>query len=109
MTAMSISSQETSMTEIYATADWYRARPEPERAWQGRLQEHPALVGPAGRTTFTYDLIAADAHLPVYAPDGECRLGPFVRPGVMVEGRLVDLRDEGLAQVVWIGAIRVVD
>jgi hypothetical protein len=97
------------MTEIYATADWYRTRPEPERVWQGRLQERSAPVGPTGRTTLTYTLVTADAHLPVYAPDGGHRLGPFVGPHVVVKGKLVDLRDEGLGQELWIGAIRLVD
>jgi hypothetical protein len=109
MTAMSVSRQETVMTDIYAAADWYRARPEPERVWQGQLQERPALVGPAGRTTLTYTGVTPDAHLPVYAPDGGHHLKPFVGPWVVVKGKLVDLRNEGLGQELWIGAVRIVD
>src|SRR5437763_1058891 len=44
-----VSGNATAMTQIYAKADWYRERPEPEREWQGVLRDRHVSAGPAGR------------------------------------------------------------
>lgn len=97
------------MTEIFAGADWYRARPEPEKERRGVLRDRDAPLGPASRTSLTYMLITDDdKHHPVYAPNLESQLAPYVGRAVIVRGKLVHLGDEGFGQELWIGAIRAV-
>jgi hypothetical protein len=97
--------QEANMTIIYAKADWYQLRPEAEQVWKGTLQENSAPVGPGGRGGLDYSLATDDTELLVYAPDGGPLLAPFVGRSVVVRGKLVDLRNEGLGQELWIAAI----
>ncbi|HEX5761191.1 MAG TPA: hypothetical protein VF121_18550 [Thermoanaerobaculia bacterium] len=91
--------------EIYAAADWYRARPEPEERWEGTLEKVDPVVGPAGRTSLTYALRTADRRLPVYAAGVQERLAPFTGRAVRATGKLVDLSGEGLGRELWIASI----
>ena len=90
---------------IYADADWYRARPEPERRWHGVLHRRPAGAGPGGRAATSYGLTTAAGELPVYAAGADDRLAAFVGRRVAIVGKLVDLRPEGFASELWIATI----
>jgi hypothetical protein len=94
------------MTEIYAEADWYRERPEPEREWRGVLRERHVSAGPAGRPALAFDLVSNEATLPTYAAGVEPKLAPFVDLPVVVRGKRVDLTSEGYGPELWIGALR---
>jgi hypothetical protein len=94
------------MPNIYARTEWYRARSESEQSWEGVLEERHAPVGPASRSALRYTLVVNGSQFPVYAPDLAQKLAPFVRQRVMVRGKLVDLREEGFEQELWIASIR---
>lgn len=93
------------MTAIFANADWYRARPEPEHTWQGVLQPSDMPVGPNTRTT-AFVLVTDDQALPIYAATVEHLLAPFVGQCVMVQAKLVDLRPDGFGQELWVAHLR---
>ena len=97
---------ETAMTEIYAGADWYRERPEPEREWRGVLRERNVPAGPAGRPALAYELVTRDGKLLTYAAGVKPMLAPFVGAEVVVRGKRVDLTSEGYGPELWIGALR---
>ena len=90
---------------IYADTDWYRARPEPERRWQGTLHRRAVAGGPGGRSATSFGLTTAEGELPVYAAGAGARLAPFVGRRVAVTGKLVDLRGEGFGRELWIASI----
>jgi hypothetical protein len=94
------------MTQIFAGADWYHARPEPEEAWQGVLRKRDTPAGPAARTGLRYTLVAGEESIPVYAAQAMDRLAPFVGNEVVIHGKLVDLSAEGFGKELWIGSIR---
>jgi hypothetical protein len=94
------------MTEVFAAEAWYRARPEPEQVWQGRLETRPVVVGPASRTALTYTLETKDAPLAVYTGNQAHVFVPYVGHEVVVHGKLVDLHGEGFGQELWIGSIQ---
>jgi hypothetical protein len=101
-----IEQQETTVTQIYAEADWYRKRPEPEKKWRGVLRERKVPAGPATRTALTYKLVVKGKELPVYAANVEEKLEPFVNQQVLISGKLVDLSKDGFGQELWIASIR---
>jgi len=93
------------MTEVYARTDWYRSRPEPERVWSGALQERSEVLGPGSRGGLAYTLITEQAWLNVYAANVKEVLEPFVGRQVLIRGKLVNLRNEGEGQELWIASI----
>jgi hypothetical protein len=95
------------MSEIFASADWYIVRSEPEREWRGVLRERDVLFGPASRTALLHTLITEEGQLPVYTANIGQQVAPFVGLPVKVRGKLVDLSDEGFGQELWIGSIQV--
>jgi hypothetical protein len=101
-----IGQQEAAVTEIYAEADWYRERSEPEKEWRGVLREREVKVGPATRTALTYKLVRDDQELPIYAANVAPKLAPFVGRQVLIRGKLVDLSKEGFGRELWIASIR---
>jgi len=98
---------ETLMSEIFARADWYLARSEPEKEWQGVLRERDVLIGPATRTALLHTLITEDKQYPVYTAAIGQQVSPYVGLLVIVRGKLVDLSNEGFGQELWIGSIWV--
>jgi hypothetical protein len=104
--ASTVGGGETAMTEIYAGADWYRERPEPEREWRGTLYERNAPLGPAGRPALAYELVTRHGKLPVYAAGVKPKLAPFAGAKVVARGKRVDLTSEGYGPELWIGALR---
>ena len=97
------------MREIYANADWYRARQEPEKLWRGVLRERDVTVGPASRTALLYTLITENSQLLVYAAKVGRQLASLVGRQVLVRGKLVDLSGEGFGQELWIGSIMPIE
>lgn len=93
------------VTKINADADWYRARREPEQTWQGVLRKQDVPPGPDTRAE-TYVLITRKTHLPIYAPNIDEQLKPFVGRRVAIRGKLIDLGSEGFGKELWIGSIR---
>lgn len=93
--------------EIFAGADWYLARTEPEEEWRGVLHEREVERGPATRSALRYSLQTEDQDLAVYVPSEEAKLSPFLGREVVVTAKLVDLTDEGFGQELWIGSIRL--
>lgn len=97
------------LVRIHADADWYRSRPEPERRWRGILKERPVIAGPGSRTALTFALVTAQSTYRVYAAGVDKRLAPFTGRCLEVEGKLVDLGDEGFGTELWIATARLVD
>jgi hypothetical protein len=91
------------MTEIFAQADWYRERPEPEREWRGVLQERDQPVGPATRMGLRYTLVTEEGQIPVYAASVEGQLAAYVGQQVLVRGKLIDLSG---GEELWIATIQ---
>jgi hypothetical protein len=79
------------MTQVYGDADWYQARPEPERIWTGTLDERQIGIGPDTRGGLSYVLITDLGQLNVYAANAERQLAEYLRRPVRVRGKLVDL------------------
>jgi hypothetical protein len=96
----------TPMTQIYAGADWYRDRPEPEREWRGVLRERHVSAGPAARPALAFELVTNEGTLPIYAAGVEPQLAPFVGLKVVVRGKRVDLTSEGYGMELWISALQ---
>lgn len=103
--AASPDSRRDGSTIIFEHEPWYRSRPEPESAWKGTLERREVVLGPAARTALRYALLAERGALPVYAPQPDGRLEPFVGSPVVIRGKLVDLASEGLGTELWPGAI----
>ena len=99
----------TPPVRIYAGADWYQSRPEPERHWRGILRRRPVVEGPGSRTALTFALDTGERTYPVYAAGVESELAPFAGRWVEVEGKLVDLGDEGFGEELWIATARSID
>jgi hypothetical protein len=95
------------VSEIFAEADWYLARSEPEKEWQGVLRNRDVLIGPATRTALLYTFVTDDKQLPVYTANIGQQLAPYVALPVIVRGKLVDLSNEGFGQELWIGSIQM--
>jgi hypothetical protein len=94
------------LVRIYADADWYKSRPEPERQWRGILRQRPVVEGPGSRTALTFALVTPERTYPVYAAGVGKDLAPFTGQWVEVEGKLVDLGDEGFGEELWIATAR---
>ncbi|MBA3451124.1 MAG: hypothetical protein H0T18_07925 [Chloroflexia bacterium] len=97
-----------SMSEVYASAAWYRDRPERELQFSGELVSRNDPVGPSGRAALQFDLLTENGPLPVYAPDNAHLLAPFAGQQVVVRAKLIDLSDEGFGPELWIAAIGIV-
>jgi hypothetical protein len=91
--------------EVYGRTEWYRSRPEPERAWSGMLEERSEVLGPGSRGGLAYTLITEQAQLNVYAANVREVLEPFRGRLVRIRGKLVNLRNEGEGQELWIASI----
>lgn len=96
------------MQEIYGAMDWYRARPEPEAQWRGRVQKREPPVGPNTRLGLDYTLDTGAGQIPMYAAHVQAQLAPFVEREVLIVGKLIDLTKEGFGQELWIGGIGAV-
>ena len=59
------------MVDVYAAADWYRERAEPERPWRGILRRSPARGGPADRPSVAFVLVTDDGPIALYAAGAE--------------------------------------
>jgi hypothetical protein len=92
---------------VYGKTDWYLRRPERERRWRGTLNDRPATAGPGTRTALAFALVSHEAVYLVYAAGVEKELSRFVGQPVEVDGKLVDLADEGLGKELWIATIRL--
>jgi hypothetical protein len=97
------------VTKINADADWYRDRREREQTWRGVLRKHEAPLGPATRSAQRYVLSTRKTDLPIYAPNIDEPLKPFVGRRVAIRGKLIDLGGEGFGKELWIGSIREID
>jgi hypothetical protein len=100
--------QEVVMKQIYSGAQWYRSRPESEKLWRGVLQKRNAPVGPNTRGGLEYVLVTKNSQIPVYAANIKQQLTPFVERQVLVYGKLVDLKNDGFGQELWIGSIQAI-
>lgn len=108
-TKLPVNEKKPLMIEIFAKADWYLERPEPEMEWRGLLQERDVPVSPTSRAGVRYLLITKDKQFPVYAANVEQQFATFVGHSVIVRGKLVDLSNEGYGQELWIASIRQVE
>jgi hypothetical protein len=97
------------VTKINADADWYRGRREREQIWRGVLRKQDAPLGPATRSAQSYVLITSKTHLPIYAPNIDEQLKPFVGGRVEIRGKLIDLGAEGFGKELWIGSIHKIE
>ena len=95
------------MTEVYARTDWYQSRPELETVWLGTLEERFEVLGPGSRGGLAYTLVTEQSRLNVYAANARDVLEPFLGRPVLIRGKLVDLRNEGEGQELWIASIEV--
>jgi hypothetical protein len=93
------------MTEVYARTDWYQSCPEPEKVWSGTLEERSEVLGPGSRGGLAYTLITEQGRLNVYAANAKEVLEPFLGRLVLIRGKLVNLRNEGEGQELWIASI----
>ena len=94
------------MTEIYASEPWYRQSVEPEQIWQGVLQEQDVPRGPASRSALLFNLLQEnDRLLNIYAANVEEILATFASQEVLIQGKLVDLSQEGFGPELWIAFI----
>lgn len=91
---------------IYAKAVWYLRRPERERRWRGTLNDSPATAGPGTRTALAFALVTHEGVYSVYAAGVEKELSRLVGRPVEIDGKLVDLADEGFGKDLWIATIR---
>lgn len=97
------------MKRIYAGTEWYRAQPEPEKSWQGLLEERDVPRGPATRIALAYSLVTDEGSLPVYSANVRHQLAPFCGRRVEVTGKLVDLAEEGFGRELWIATIEAAE
>ncbi len=102
----SVNDNRGAAVRIYADADWYRTRPEPERRWYGILKERPVISGPSNRTALTFALVTKEGTYLVYAAGVGKDLAPFTGWRLDVEGKLVDLTDEGFGKELWVASFR---
>lgn len=93
---------------VYAKADWFRARPEPEKIWQGTLYSRDSPVGPNTRNALKFTLRCGKNDIPVYAAGVEEKLASFLGKRISVKGKLVDLRAEGHGKEIWIASLRTI-
>lgn len=93
------------VTEVFSRENWYQARSEREQTWRGVLREREPLQGPNSRNTLLFTLVAGNQSIAVYAAGVAKTLKPFAGKQVSVRGKLVDLRDEGYGEELWIGSI----
>jgi hypothetical protein len=67
------------------------------------------VAGPGSRTALSFALVTPQATYPVYAAGVDKDLAPFTGRWLEVEGKLVDLSDEGFGKELWIGRVRPID
>ncbi len=91
---------------VFDDAEWYRARPEPEQTWRGRLAQRNVASGPGGRPALTFELKTSSGVLPVYEDGLKSRIASLLGSSVEVRGKLVDLTREGFGMELWIGTAR---
>jgi len=93
------------MLEIFARAEWYLARAEPEREWRGILHPRPVVIGPATRTALPHTLETDGGAFAVYTATAADQLTPYVGLPITARGKLVHLREEGLEPELWLASI----
>jgi hypothetical protein len=91
---------------IFADADWYRSRSEPEQRWRGTLHERQQDAGPGARLGLPFSLDTGSGVFPVYAAGFENTLKSFLGRPILVEGKLVRLESEGFGSEIWIASVR---
>lgn len=91
--------------EVFATRDWYRERPEPERTYSGELRERRVPLGPGDRGGLDYILVSDAQEIPVYSAGASDLLRNFVGATVRARGKLIDLTREGGGKELWCGTI----
>ena len=96
----------TAAVRVYADADWYRSRPEREQRLRGILRERPVVMGPGSRSAVTFALETTEGTYPVYAAGVAIVFARFEGQRVEIEGKLVNLADEGFGRELWIATIR---
>ena len=70
------------------------------------LHRRQVTQGPASRSALTFDFLSGEEQIPVYAANVEGQLAQFLGYPSIVRGKLVDLRDEGFGQELWIASIQ---
>jgi hypothetical protein len=93
------------MIDVYGRTDWYCSRPEPERVWSGTLEERSEVLGAGSRGGLAYTLLTEQDQFNVYAANVKEILDSFRGRLVLIRGKLVDLRNEGEGQELWIASI----
>jgi hypothetical protein len=73
----------------------------------GTLEERFEVLGPGSRGGLAYTLVTEQSRLNVYAANARDVLEPFLGRPVLIRGKLVDLRNEGEGQELWIASIEV--
>lgn len=96
-------------TTLYADEPWYRQASGETAVVSGRLQRHAPPGGPGGRAALAFALETDGRTLPVYAPGRPAVLESLLGRRVAIEGRRVDLSDEGFGVELWPGRIRAGD
>ena len=98
---------DSTLVEVHAAQEWYKARTEPERDWRGLLRRLEAGEGPASRSALRFALETRDGRVDVYAPGESARiLDPWVGRSISAHGKLIDLSSEGYGRELWIGWFR---
>jgi hypothetical protein len=100
--AVSAPTEDATVTIIFRDAEWYRARPEKEQTWRGRLVERNVPVGPGGRSSLSFELKTDNGVFPVYEDGAKSRIASLVGFPVELSGKLVDLSSEGFGTELWI-------
>ena len=86
---------------LFADQSWYVEAIETEQVLSGRLQRHTPPGGPAGRASLAYALASGNRVIPVYAPERQHVFESLLGRQVEIEGKLVDLTDEGFGIELW--------
>lgn len=69
------------------------------------LRRRERGTGPNTRTALTYSLATSEGELDVYAAQADAVLAPLDGLRVVALGKLVDLRDDGYGEELWLASI----
>lgn len=90
---------------VFAEADWYINRPEREQTWEGILRRIKPDSGPAGRSATSFRFTTNNTIMNVYAANAGQQLNKYVDRPITVQGKLIDLGNEGFGKELWIASI----